>query len=246
MSDKLKAWMVSIILHLGLLVFFAYMYFTVPVLHKPLPLEIYTFDEWPPQEEASLPVKSATNSEGTDDGGAMNYKAVQQSIALPQSNQDLTTPDIRVPRHQTRITIDKGIFNNEKISKESDLPEGVKQNIVSNKIGTGSGNATFSRSAGLGIGNTEGSSNGYTLEGSIKQRTVLYKQLPIFPKGKQINDSVTLRFDVSTDGYVSSISVTKKAEPEFEKACIKALKQWKFSSASNKSTGKITFVFELK
>lgn len=107
------------------------------------------------------------------------------------------------------------------------------------KEGTGLGDKGFGPGAGYGLGDIEWGGGG--------NRIVLYKVLPKYPSGYNVNAQIKLKFTVSPDGVVTSIVPLQKGDPVLERAAIEALRQWRFNrlKENREMYGIITFTFKV-
>lgn len=117
-------------------------------------------------------------------------------------------------------------------SKDIGKPDGTKEGI-------GLGNSGFGPGAGYGLGDIEWGGGG--------NRIVLYKVLPKYPSGYNVNAQIKLKFTVSADGVVTSVVPLQKGDPVLERAAIEALRQWRFNrlKENKEMYGIITFTFKV-
>lgn len=90
----------------------------------------------------------------------------------------------------------------------------------------------------------------FTISGEVSKRSILWKELPQYPKGLQKEATLRFRFSVSPDGSVHNIIPLQKGDPRLEKITIEALYKWKFTPLSPPSQdiqeGVITFIYKLE
>ncbi len=105
--------------------------------------------------------------------------------------------------------------------------------------GTGLGDKGLGPGAGFGLGDIEWGGGG--------NRVVLYKVLPKYPAGYNVNAQIKLKFTVSADGVVTSIVPLQKGDPVLERVAIEALRQWRFNrlKENKEMYGIITFTFKV-
>lgn len=106
-------------------------------------------------------------------------------------------------------------------------------------LGTGLGSKGIGTGSGLGFGDIEWGGGG--------NRIVTYKVLPKYPSGVNTAAQIKIRFNVSSDGLVTTMVPLQKGDPILEKAAMDALRQWRFNPLrDNKEMyGIITFTFKL-
>lgn len=107
------------------------------------------------------------------------------------------------------------------------------------KEGTGLGETGFGPGVGYGLGDIDWGGGG--------NRIVLYKVLPRYPQGYNVNAQIRLKFTVSPDGVVTNIVPLQKGDPVLERAAIEALRQWRFNrlKENKEMYGIITFTFKV-
>ncbi|MCX7880424.1 MAG: energy transducer TonB [Ignavibacteria bacterium] len=105
--------------------------------------------------------------------------------------------------------------------------------------GTGLGEEGLGPGSGYGLGEIEWGGGG--------NRIVLYKVLPKYPTGYNVNAQIKIRFTVSADGSVISMVPLQKGDPVLERAAMEALRQWRFNrlKENKEMYGIITFTFRV-
>jgi TonB family protein len=98
------------------------------------------------------------------------------------------------------------------------------------------------------IGGRSDNPAAYYLEGEILQRTIAKEVVPEYPEGLQKNGTVTIHFNVHSDGTISDLIVTKKDDPLLEELSLNSLKEWRFNAIPQDLTqrGKITFIYQIR
>ncbi len=84
-------------------------------------------------------------------------------------------------------------------------------------------------------------------EGGIN-RVKVSGELPRFPEGVKESATVKFRVVVLSDGTIERIFPLEKANPEFERSVLEALRSWRFNAIDKdvKQSGIITFNFQIK
>jgi len=131
---------------------------------------------------------------------------------------------------------------------QATLPSANLTNTSQGTITSPTGHSSNVGTAGFAdeIRNQTGQISQYVLEGEARNRTVITRVLPDFPENIMRNASVTLNFVIVENGSIQNISISRRSEPEFERASIDALRQWIFNRADRSHTGQITFNFILE
>jgi TonB family protein len=91
----------------------------------------------------------------------------------------------------------------------------------------------------------------YTIEGEISKRRIIYKLLPQYPKGQEVETKVRVRIFVAPDGRIERMVLVKKGGDIFDKITLNALREWKFEKLPPNlpqeiQEGVITFVYKLR
>jgi TonB family protein len=128
-------------------------------------------------------------------------------------------------------------------TKNNQANNGTSSRDIGNKNGTPGGTGLGDKGTGPGLGQGIGPIDW----GGGGNRTVLYKQLPKYPKGVNTAAEIKIRFTVSKDGTVISMVPLQKGDPALEQAAMNALKQWRFNPLKDDKMmyGIITFTFRL-
>jgi TonB family protein len=206
---------------------------TLPVYEpKTIPLELINFG----MGDGTGLSKGNLSEEGMKYKGQPPTNQLQDaSIAAEKGNKPSQIDDPTLAKQilaTNQFASQAGNNNSGTGAKDIGKSDGTKE-------GTGLGDKGFGPGAGYGLGDIEWGGGG--------NRIVLYKVLPKYPSGYNVNAQIRLRFTVSPDGNVTSIVPLQKGDPVLERAAIEALRQWRFNrlKENKEMYGIITFTFKV-
>ncbi|MCK4353518.1 energy transducer TonB [candidate division WOR-3 bacterium] len=91
----------------------------------------------------------------------------------------------------------------------------------------------------------------YTITGELATRQVIYKILPEYPKGYNIETKVSVKLFVLPDGDLERMKLVKRGGEPFDEITLYALRKWKFEPLPENipqiiQQGIITFIYKLR
>ncbi len=91
----------------------------------------------------------------------------------------------------------------------------------------------------------------YIIEGELSKRRVVYKVVPPYPEGYNIETDVKVEIWVSPDGEIERLILIKKGGDIFGHITLDALKEWKFERLpthlpQETQKGIVTFMYRLR
>ncbi|MCX7909653.1 MAG: TonB family protein [Ignavibacteria bacterium] len=232
-----RGFLISLVIFFFLLFLISFVKYEPPTLpiyeQKTIPLELINFG----LGDGTGLSKGNLSAEGmAHKGKSPSNQLEDASIAAPKGNKPSQVDDPLLARQiqpTNQLSSEVGNKNNVGTgSKDIGKQEGAVD-------GTGLGDKGYGQGAGYGLGDIEWGGGG--------NRIVLYKVLPKYPAGYNVNAQIKLKFTVSADGVVTSIVPLQKGDPVLERAAIEALRQWRFNrlKENKEMYGIITFTFKV-
>ena len=91
----------------------------------------------------------------------------------------------------------------------------------------------------------------YRIEGELAKRRVIYKVIPEYPRGYNIETDVKVEVFVSPSGRVKRLSLLKKGGAVFDRITLDALRVWRFEKLhphlpQEIERGVVTFMYRLR
>jgi len=258
MSDSKRAYIISIGLHvlLAVIAFFTY-YDGVPEqMFKQIEILEFRMDSSSrSQVYETSPTQASGDPEISDFNLGTKANQAPLKVKLPEAKVELDDPleRINTPRDMkvatTPLKLDDKVGNTTKNLSANISQDGQKkdaQQIKEKPVSIAGSDFLDNLSSSLGSGSDNPAA--YFLEGEILQRTIAKEVVPEYPVGLQKNATVTIQFNVHSDGSISDLIVTKKDDPILENLSLNSLKQWRFNPIPQNiiQRGKITFVYQIK
>lgn len=91
----------------------------------------------------------------------------------------------------------------------------------------------------------------YLIEGELSKRKVVYKIIPAYPEGYNIEADVKVEIWVSPGGDVERLTLIKKGGDLFDRITLDALREWRFEKLPSylpqePQKGTVTFMYRLR
>ncbi len=91
----------------------------------------------------------------------------------------------------------------------------------------------------------------YFIEGELSRRRLLYKVIPPYPEGYNIETDVKVEILVSPDGSIERLVLTKRGGEIFDRLTLDVLKEWRFEKIptnlpQESQKGIVTFMYRLR
>ncbi|MGB9770374.1 MAG: TonB family protein [Candidatus Kapaibacteriota bacterium] len=232
-----RGFLLSLLLFFFLIFLISFVKYETPTLptyeSKTIPLELINFGMG---DGTGLSKGNLSQEGASHKGKAPTNQLEDASIAATKGSKTSQIDDPLLAKQinpSNQLASETGNKNSAGTgSRDIGNPDGTKE-------GTGLGVSGLGPGSGYGLGDIEWGGGG--------NRIVLYKVLPKYPQGYNVNAQIRLKFTVAPDGTVTSIVPLQKGDPVLERAAIEALRQWRFNrlKETKEMYGIITFTFKV-
>ena len=199
---------VSLLFHIGLLVAFLFLNFTI---------------EYPSKEYVELSFGTSGKPGSSGNIGTQVNQVEQSSKKEEKSetkNKSKIVKEVKLP--EAKSTSDENIIKPADKNKKKSDANSKKNKTKTNAKETAEGQGNKANGSG---------SFGYDIDwGGQGQRKIYSFSLPEYPQGVNKEIDIRLRFTILPDGTVGNIFPLIKADTRLENAAINSLRQWRFEA----------------